>query len=309
MGVAPQRGPRGSLGPLCGRGPEHPPTGPGRPGRSRRNLHRDQNRGPRRERPAEGKEGGRGAGSGAHGLTRGAPGSFAPRPGFRSLRISARTATWAAACEAKEGAASLTPGFTWGGASGSVTSALVKKQRERSCPAAPPPRPTHEDDVAPPGPAPFPGPPGGGGWWRGAEFCLGGSWAPPGASVGSGDQTPGVRSPALLAVGGPTHRPPDHAPCTGPRPGLFRGRRPEFNAGEPEGSWASGSGVGGPPPRPVSFERRPWPQRTNIICESGRALRGRWEWGRGRCAEEAWGPNDAGGVSEHLMEAAAILGG
>ena len=127
--------------------------------------------------------------------------------------------------------------------------------------------------------------------------------------MGSGDQTPGVRSPALLAVGGPTHRPPDHAPCTGPRPGLFRGRRPEFNAGEPEGSWASGSGVGGPPPRPVSFERRPWPLRSKIICESGRALRGRWEWGRGRCAEEAWGPNDAGGVSEHLMEAAAILGG
>lgn len=200
------------------------------------------------------------AAPGDRGGTRGAPGAFSPRPGFRSLLISARTATWAAACEVKEGAASLTPGFT------------------------------HEDDVAPPGPAPLPGPPGGGGWCRGAEFCLGGSWAPPRASVGSGDQTPGVRSPALLAVGGPTHRPPDHAPCTGPRPGLFRGRRPEFNAGEPEGSWASGSGVGGPPPRPVSFERRPWPLRSKIICESGRALRGRWEWGRGRCAEEASGP-------------------
>lgn len=80
-----------------------------------------------------GEGGGGGAGSGARGLTRGAPGAFAPRPGFRSLRIRARTATWAAACEIKEGEASLTLGFTWGGASGSVTGALVKEQRERSC--------------------------------------------------------------------------------------------------------------------------------------------------------------------------------
>lgn len=138
-------------------------------------------------RRGSGGEGG--AGRGARGLTRGAPGAVAPRPGFRSLRIRARTATWAAACEVNEGAASLALGFTWEGASGSVTGALVKEQW--SGPAAPPPRPTHEDDVAPPGLAPLPGPPGGGGWCRGSEFCLGGSWAPPGASVGSGDQTPG----------------------------------------------------------------------------------------------------------------------
>lgn len=138
LGIAPQRGPRGPLGPLRCRGIKHPPTGPGRPRRSRRNLHTDEDRGPwrsaqRRERPAEGKGRGWGTGRGARGLTRGAPGAFAPRPGIRSLRIRARTATWAAACEVNEGTGSLALGFTWEGASGSVTGARVKEQWERSC--------------------------------------------------------------------------------------------------------------------------------------------------------------------------------
>ena len=87
------------------------------------------------ERPARGAAGGGegGAGRGARRLTRGAPGAFAPRPGFRSLRIRAWTATWAAACEVNEGTASLALGFTWEGESGSVTGALVKEQWERSC--------------------------------------------------------------------------------------------------------------------------------------------------------------------------------
>lgn len=68
LGIAPQRSPRGPLGPLrCG-GTEHSPTGPGRPRRSRRNLHTDEDRGRwrsalRGERPAEGKWGGGGGGA------------------------------------------------------------------------------------------------------------------------------------------------------------------------------------------------------------------------------------------------------
>lgn len=46
------------------------------------------------------------------GLTGHAPAALPPRPGFRSLWIKAWTATWAAACEVKEGAAPLPLGFT-----------------------------------------------------------------------------------------------------------------------------------------------------------------------------------------------------
>ena len=62
------------------------------------------------------------------------------------------------------------------------------------------PRPTQQDAegspaVAQRGPFPLPRPPGGGGWCRGAELCLGGSLAPPGTSVGSEDQVPELGVP------------------------------------------------------------------------------------------------------------------
>lgn len=52
----------------------------------------------------------------ARGLTGRAPAALTPRPGSRSLRIRAWMATWAAACEVREGAAPGTLGFAWEGA-------------------------------------------------------------------------------------------------------------------------------------------------------------------------------------------------
>lgn len=93
--------------------------------------------------------------------------------------------------------------------------ALGKAQR-RDLPVTILTRPTHEGAeghsvVAPGTLSPLSGPLGGGGWSRGAEFCLGTFLAPSGVSVRWEDQT-GVRSPEPGAVGGPTQKGP--WPCS-----------------------------------------------------------------------------------------------
>ena len=193
--------------------------------------------------------------------------------------------------------------------SGSVTSALVKKQRERSCPAAPRPRPTHEDDVAPPGPAPLPGPPGGGGWGRGAEFCLGGSWAPPGASVGRETKPPGsgVRRCWRLVAPHIDHQTTHRARGRGL--GYSEAGVPSSTRASPRaaGPPARGSGGRPPGPSPSGGGRGPYAPRSSARAE-GRS-EGGGSGGGVAAQRRPRGPNDAGGVSEHLMEAAAILGG
>lgn len=114
LGVAPERGSGGRLDPLRGRGAEHSPAGPGLPGTLERHLHAV-------EGPREGAGWGRGQARREErpeggGLTGRAPAALAPRPGSRSFRIRAWMATWAAACEVREGAAPSTLGFAWEGA-------------------------------------------------------------------------------------------------------------------------------------------------------------------------------------------------
>lgn len=251
--------------------------------------------------PRVGGEGltGREARAEGAGLTRGAAVACTPRPGSRSLRIRAWMATWAAACEVREGAAPLTPGFISEEAHHRVTegpgccrpSALGKVQLEGSS-RAHPQRPTHEgaegDAVVAPGDlSPLPGPPRGGGRSRGPELCLGRLVALPRASVGSEGHPPGS-GVWLQAAGVPPQGSgsaqggaiSDHTPRAGSQPGPLRGLRPGFCAGESEASRGTAPGLGGgawgrgASPRPSSLGTWLLPLRSRIICGRGGAQLG-----------------------------------
>lgn len=184
LGVAPERSPRGPLDPLRGRGAEHPPARPGLPGTRQRNLREVGGPGERGEGQKRGHGGRRAEGVG---LTRRAPAALAAGPGSRLFRIRAWTATCAAACEVREGAACVR-GFAWGARVRGVTAsgAVGPGKAPRRVLRARPTPPTHEGGsaVAPGSLSPLPRPLGGGGWSGGAELCLRTLLAPPGASVG-----------------------------------------------------------------------------------------------------------------------------
>lgn len=65
-------------------------------------------------------------------LTCGTPAALTPRLGARSFRIRAWMATWAAACEVREGTTPSTLDFTWEGARGRVTASPRKGTTEGS---------------------------------------------------------------------------------------------------------------------------------------------------------------------------------